>query len=492
MPLRIHEADLHLVNLRTRMPFRYGIVTMTECPHAFVRILLEFGGKTATGIAADHLPPKWFTKDPARPIRDEVLEMAEVVDHAVRFASTITGDSPFEFWRQLYEAQLAFGKEKGLPPLLTNFGTSLVERAMLEAFCKIAEKRVYRLARANRLGVKLGELHASLKGTFPADYLPVRPRSRVIARHTVGLTDPLIEADIKPEDRVNDGLPQSLEAAVRTYGLKHLKIKVSGNLESDVARLRRIAEVMAVLEPDFQFSLDGNEQFQSLDAFREFWQRLTEDSSLAGFLQRLLFVEQPFHRDIALDATAIGALKAWQDRPTIIIDESDGDLESLPRALELGYAGTSHKNCKGVFKGLANSALIQQTAKNNPATKLILSGEDLANIGPVALLQDLAVCAMFGIQSVERNGHHYFAGLSMFPDEIQSQILDSHPDLYHVSKSGWPTLSIEKGALNLGSVNRASFGVGFEINVKSIPTYSAWKTGYESYSPPLTTGGQGG
>jgi hypothetical protein len=54
-----------LLDVRTRLPFKCGIVTMTRTPHAFVRIWLEVDGKPATGIAADHLPPKRFTKDPA-------------------------------------------------------------------------------------------------------------------------------------------------------------------------------------------------------------------------------------------------------------------------------------------------------------------------------------------------------------------------------------------------------------------------------------------
>ena len=66
-----------------------------------------------------------------------------------------------------------------------------------------------------------------------------------------------------------------------------------------------------------------------------------------------------------------------------------------------GYAGTSHKNCKGIFKGLINRCLIEQRRSDGETT--IMSGEDLCNVGPVALLQDLAVCAALGIESVERN-----------------------------------------------------------------------------------------
>ena len=65
-----------------------------------------------------------------------------------------------------------------------------------------------------------------------------------------------------------------------------------------------------------------------------------------------MFVEQPFHRDMALDPDVLHDLAAWRVRPTLIIDESDAELDSLPRALALGYHGTSHKNCKGVFKGV--------------------------------------------------------------------------------------------------------------------------------------------
>ena len=92
-----------------------------------------------------------------------------------------------------------------------------------------------------------------------------------------------------------------------------------------------------------------------------------------------------------------------------------------------------------------------------------MSGEDLCNIGPVALLQDLAVMATLGIESVERNGHHYHAGLSQFPKEVQEQVLAHHPDLYVRSPHGWPTLRIQAGRLDLASTNAAHFGFGVEL-----------------------------
>jgi hypothetical protein len=393
--------------------------------------------------------------------------MQRVIIHAVRAAGGLKGPSPFEIWKQLYQAQANWGVNENLPPLLTHFGSSLVERALLDATCRSVGRPFTEVLRTNALGIRLGDVHAHFNDATPADFLPERALSQLLVRHTVGLADPLTDADIARPDRLADGLPQSLAACIRAYGLRHFKIKVNGNLDHDLPRLSRVAEVLDAEAPaDYAFSLDGNEQFRTLAAFQAYWQDLTGRPGLRRFWSHLLFVEQPFHRDVALSDAAVGGLKDWQDRPPIIIDESDAELGSAWQALRLGYAGTSHKNCKGVFKSVMNACLFAALCREQPGWRLIQSGEDLANIGPVALLQDLAVCAALGIESVERNGHHYFAGLSMFPAEVQRQLLHAHGDLYHPSRDGWPTLHIQNGAVSLQSVHDAPFGVGFDPDVE--------------------------
>src|SRR5262249_36345019 len=189
----------------------------------------------------------------------------------------------------------------------------------------------------------------------PAVASPAAPRRRPPPRHTVGLADPLEDADVPPGECLDDGLPQSLAACIRAYGLRHFKIKVSGALDRDRDRLARIARVVAAHGPaDFAFSLDGNEQFHSAAEFHTFWEEIRRARELRPFSTHLLWGEQPRPRDVALPPDA-GGMQDWPGRPPLIIDESDGDLGSLPRALELGYAGTSHKNCKGLFKGVANA-----------------------------------------------------------------------------------------------------------------------------------------
>jgi hypothetical protein len=465
--IALRHAELFQFPLRLRMPFRYGIATLTELPQAIVRLSFDFAGDVRAGVAADNLPPKWFTKDATRAADDEIAEMFSIIRTAVTHARTIQAATPFAFWRELQSVQSDWARQRGLPPLLANFGVSLVERALIDAHCHLREQTFAGAVHENSLGFELGALHPSLAGTSPRDWLAREPVPEVFARHTVGLSDALEEHDLAPGDRVNDGLPQTLVECIRTYGLRHFKIKINADSARDRARVEAMARIISrECGGDYAFSLDGNESFREVGAFAEYVRGLATLPTLRDFWPHLLFIEQPWHRDVAL-SPAIGELsRAWPDRPPIIIDESDGEVDSLARALALGYAGTSHKNCKGVFKSVANACLLAQRRKQGATT--VLSGEDLTNVGPVALTQDLAAAAALGITSIERNGHHYFAGLSQFPPALQQHVLRHHPDLFTRSEAGWPRVNVRNGRLELGSVNRAPFGVAGELDLSGI------------------------
>ncbi|MCB1234402.1 MAG: hypothetical protein KDM91_04980 [Verrucomicrobiae bacterium] len=454
--------------METRFPFRYGIAAMTAAPHVFLRGEFEIAGKRAIGFSSEGLPPKWFTKSPGTPFSEDLPQMLDVIAGAVeRAGASGEGASLFDWWRALYAAQDTGTARHGVPPLLAHLGTSLVERAGIDAFCRAAGVPFAEAIRQNLFGVRLGEIHSELGGFAPGDLIQ---QGRVadptlFARHTIGLADPLADAEIADADRVEDGLPQSLEACIGEYGLRYFKIKLCGDFDRDAGRLRDLAGILGTIGPDCRFTLDGNEQYRTLADFRDHWERHREDSAVREFLSgpRLVFVEQPVHRDEAL-APHVGAdLAAWSDAPPLIIDESDGSLDAARRALELGYAGTSHKNCKGVLKGLANACLMNKRSADT-GRPLILSGEDLANVGPVALLQDLAAMHAFGVGHVERNGHHYFRGLGMFGPAMNHRVLDRHGDLYHRQAGGFATVTIREGKIDLGSVIAAPFGTAFRVD----------------------------
>lgn len=475
MTVTVRGTNLHVLNMRARMPFRYGIATLTALPHLFVQVDLEVDGQRQTGLAAEGLPPKWFTKDPGTTFQEDVADMLRVIEAACTFARDAPpAVSVFDLWHQVYLAQERWAAGCGYPPLLAGFGVSLVERAMLDAFCRLTHTPFAIALRANTLGVRLGELHSALDGVAPTQFLPATALRAIRLRHTVGLGDPLTEGDIPSGERLDDGLPQSLEVSIRTYGLTHFKIKLSGDTARDVPRLQQVAAVIAANTSDYAFTLDGNEQYHEVGAFRQFWNTLGDDATLAPFLPHLLFVEQPLHRDVALTADVGAALLGWRDRPAIIIDESDGQFDSLPIALASGYAGTSHKNCKGVFKGIANACLLERRRRDDPAGRYILSGEDLAIVGPVSLLQDLAAMANLGIAHVERNGHHYFTGLSMYPPDVQERVLAAHGDLYRRHERGYATLAIRDGTVQTESVVDAPFGVGFGLDPSGFTPLERW------------------
>ena len=472
MGIEVRAAELFVRNLRARLPFRYGIVTMTRLPHLVLRLTVGINGRAQHGFAADHLPPKWFTKDPATPYADDLADMVEVIRHACETAQALpAAETVFALWRELYARQRAWAQERKFPPLLAGFGTSLVERAVIDAFCRATRQPFAQAVRAGMLGVDVGAVHTELAGTAPADFLPPQPLRSIIVRHTVGLTDALTEDDIAAGEHVHDGLPQSLEGFIREQGLTHFKIKLCGDIARDRARLRRLAEI---LPPSAACTLDGNENYQAVAPFRALWDELRGDPVIARLLAGLIFVEQPFHRDIALTEATAQELQDWHARPPIIIDESDAELDSLPTALASGYAGTSHKNCKGVFKSLASTALIAHRRRVHPRAALHLSAEDLSNIGPVALPQDLAVLATLGIPHAERNGHHYFAGLSQFPPAIQHAAQAAHGDLYEPHPDGFPMPRIRAGRMEIGSVLDAPFGVAFEPDLSAFTPLDAW------------------
>jgi hypothetical protein len=281
---------------------------------------------------------------------------------------------------------------------------------------------------------------------------------------------------VPADERVEDGLPQSLEACIRAYGLTHFKVKLFGDAPRDLERLRRLAAVLAGDAGEaYAFTLDGNEQYHRLDDFRALWDSLRAAPDLRPFLSRLLFVEQPLHRDVCLSPAAGAALRDWRDAPPIVIDESDAAVESLPLALELGFAGSTYKNCKGVFRGVANACLLEHRRRRWPGRPYLFSGEDLANVGPVALLQDLAAVATLNLSHVERNGHHYFPGLAMLPEDVQATTLRDHGDLYRAAPGGYPTLDIRGGEVRLDSVVDAPFGARSLVPTDGLTPLAEWR-----------------
>src|SRR5690606_23617936 len=127
MSICVEHQAWHERRLQTRLPFRYGIAVMTEVPHVWLDLTVRCNGRRVTGRAADHLPPKWFTKDPARDVAEEIEELRSVLREAGTHAAGLEAATVFDFVMEMERRQAISASLRGWPPLLAHFGPSLVE-----------------------------------------------------------------------------------------------------------------------------------------------------------------------------------------------------------------------------------------------------------------------------------------------------------------------------------------------------------------------------
>jgi hypothetical protein len=438
MKFSIKQISFFERDVRLRLPFRFGVVTLTEAPQAFVhaRIHLE-NGKDSEGAAAELLAPKWFDKNPALSNEDNFEQLRGSM-------RTARG--------QYLESGLntAFGHSRPTAGLVENFGPALLDRALLDALCRALGISFYEAIRKNVPGI-------AFSGLDMAQFLSgLQPRDQIAARHTVGLIDPITSS----EKRVNDGLPETLEEVIARYGHRWFKLKVGGDIKTDVERLSAIAGVLDGIPDAYHATLDGNEQYENVDDVLELWRAVKAQPRLKRLGSSVVFVEQPIKRQTAL-AADISVLS--KEKP-VIIDESDDSLDAFPRAKALGYRGVSSKTCKGLYKSLINGARCAAWGNG-----FFMSGEDLTLQAGIAVQQDLALVSVLGLKHVERNGHHYVNGMAGLPAAEQERFLNAHQDLYERSH-GAARLRIEKGMIRLKSLHCPGFAS------RAMPDWQAMRT----------------
>jgi hypothetical protein len=452
--LRIREIDLHERPVRLRLPFRFGVVTLTECPQAFAHVRIELpDGRSAWGGAAELMAPKWFDKNLALSNADNFEQLRDVLRLArAAYLADASPDTAFGHFARQHDAQQAACAARGYNPLLASYGPALIDRAVLDALCRLQGVSFYAAMQSNLAGI--GDKHAAFAGFDWDGFLSrLAPAASIEARHTVGMVDAITAADL--QHPVADGLPETLEQVVERYGHRCFKLKVGGRVDDDLARLTAIASVLDRSPTDYLVSLDGNEQYADAAGVAELLARMAEAPALARLLRSILFIEQPIARKVALevDVRPLAAIKP------VIVDESDGTLEAFVQARACGYAGISSKTCKGLYKSLLNAARCEQWNAERDGTRYFMSAEDLTTQAGLSVQQDLALVNLLGITHVERNGHHYVNGMAALPEAEQQSFLAAHPDLYEHSH-GAVRLRIREGRIALASLDVPGFASG--------------------------------
>jgi hypothetical protein len=438
-----------------------------------VRVRIELpDGSSHWGAAAEMLVPKWFDKNLALSNVEnfEQLRLALVLA-ADAYTEPAGPRTAFGHFAAHYDEQIAAGAAHSLNPLAASFGPAQIDRAALDGLCRSAGCSFYQAMQVNLPGIDPARLPAQAPDLNHFDIslflAQSMPATSIAARHTVGLVDVIAG---HPRD-VDDGLPESLEEAVAAYGHTFFKLKVGGAVDTDLQRLVEIAAVLDGIPESYHVSLDGNEQYDDLDALLDLWRRMEASPRLRRLVASVLFIEQPINRKHALDmdVTALSRLKP------VIIDESDAELGSFPSARARGYTGVSSKCCKGLYKSILNAARCRMWNAEAGGERYFMSGEDLTTQAGLAVQQDLALVNLLGLTHVERNGHHYVNGMAALPRPEQDAFLAAHPDLYEDSQ-GAVRLKIRNGRLSIGSLAGAGFAAG---------AYPDWAMLRPLVAPPL-------
>ncbi len=422
--LSLVEIGTYERDVTLRMPFRFGAVTMTQARQAFlcVRIRLE-DGREGWGGAAELLAPKWFDKDPALSNDDNLWQLRASLVTAIHFYAASGPMTAFDLWRTNYPDQIAACEAVQMNALVASFGLALLDKAVLDALCRIENLSVFEAFAGNLPGIAANSIAPDL-ANFDVDAFvrSLRPEASIRARHTVGLIDPLAGSG-----SLGDTLPETLEEVVAAYDQRDFKIKLGGDPQADCARLEEIAAILDRIVDPYRVTLDGNEQYREKAALEMLLRFTAERPALARLRSSICFIEQPFPRDTTWQTNvADNSL----DVP-LLIDEADDSVDAFPRAIALGYRGVSSKSCKGLYKSILNAARCHTRNTGITTPLYFMSGEDLMVQGGLALQQDLALASLVGCRHVERNGHHYVDGMADAPAAEQRALQAAHSDLYH-------------------------------------------------------------
>lgn len=473
LPVRVAETRLGVLNVFARMPFRFGAVTIHAAAQATLEVRIETrDGSGACGHAADFLSYKWFDKRPERSPQEGSADLIQSIEAAATAYKNAGFSSVFAHWRDLHRGLEQKSLNRGYNRLGANFGVSMIERAVIDAVGRMTGQSFDSLLRGPLLGIDEPSVFAGLRPGSVAAALPPDPLARLSLRHTIGLVDPIFKDDVSAEDRLDDGFPETLEDYLDCDGINYLKVKVSGDTDSDINRLRKIWAAVEKHGQPVSLTLDGNEQYASIGQFAELMQAIRARPELNAFYDAILFIEQPVERSAALDGALDRAALDIIGKP-LLIDEADGWTTAFEEAVACGYSGVSHKNCKGIFRSFLNNALAAAWNDTAGQRHYFLSAEDLSDLPSVSLQSDLASVASLGITHVERNGHHYFRGLDHLSQSEQQAALQHHGDLYR-QQPGTIGLNIKNGEIDISSLQVPGFGFATPPNMDRMIDVNDW------------------
>ena len=149
---RIHLQSVECFerDLKLRLPFRFGVITVTEGTQVIIRatIALE-DGRTSVGVAAESLGAKWFDENPAFSDAQNLDQLRQALSVAIDLYRGRGWSTPFGLYADTYRDQIVRGRSR---PRATGgaYGPALLDRAILDALWAARRFLVCRNNRAQR------------------------------------------------------------------------------------------------------------------------------------------------------------------------------------------------------------------------------------------------------------------------------------------------------------------------------------------------------
>jgi L-alanine-DL-glutamate epimerase-like enolase superfamily enzyme len=398
--IRIREVRVSFEEFAYRAPMKFRATVVDRVTILNVTVDGEVGGRITQGFGSMPLGNVWSFPS-ARLTFDQTLAAMKQI--AAQLPPIIESCGikahPIEINHLLEPMYLrmasALDLTEPVPPLCTLVVASAFDAAIHDAYGKAHSRSVYRTYGSEFMNYDLSHyLDDRFCGEYVDHFISSGPAPALHLYHLVGALDPLTEGDVA--ERINDGLPETLEEWIRAEGIDHIKIKLDGdNLRWDVERILSVYQVVQSMRPgvDLQYSLDFNERCQSVEYVLECLASVWEAAPAA--LSQIRYIEQPTPRDLYAPGTP-AMYKAAKVKP-VVIDESLTDYASLLRARELGYSGVALKACKGQSNALLMAAAAQKFGMflcvqdlTCPGASLLHSAGLAAHIPPISAIESNA------------------------------------------------------------------------------------------------------
>lgn len=406
--VRVTGAALWLLPVRMRVPLKFGAQIIESITCARVAVEVENrSGKRAVGWGETPLSVVWgwpsvadFGGRERAMIRLTVACCREMVEcgatgHPVEIGAALRHGLVDRLTRACDDPTLG----EPIPELAALISASPVDLAIHDAFGVVHGVDTYATYGREHLTCDLADCFGAaggdrFRGMFPADFLDLRPPTRLPAWHLVGGLDPLTPADLTGSEP-DDGHPVTLEQWIDRDGLTCLKVKLRGTDRAwDVDRLLRVGEIgigRGVRHFCADFNCTVHEPAYVLAVLDEV------AAARPDITARLLYVEQPFPYDLEAHSIDVHAISA---RTRLFLDESAHDWRCVEAGRRLGWNGVALKTCKTQTGALLSLAWAK-------AHGMDLMVQDLTN-PMLAVIPHLRLAAHAGtLAGVETNATQY-------------------------------------------------------------------------------------